>query len=81
MDLSDRIRTARRAAGLRQSDLADLACVSLQHIAFLEQGRRVGSPTVIRILSDVLGVDLRECHEAAAVAQLQRRLRWIRVQQ
>lgn len=58
MTLSTRIRAARIAAGLRQCDLADLACVSLQHIRFIEQGRRRPSETVIVILERVLGVQL-----------------------
>lgn len=73
--LGQSIQQARKQRGLRQCDLATLACVSLKHICFLEQGRRVGSPTVIRIIGDVLGVDLTALHEAEQ-QRLQRVRRW-----
>lgn len=57
--IADRIRVARRAAGLTQIELADLACISLQHIRFIEQQRRNPSESVLAMLERVLGVDLR----------------------
>lgn len=59
MSLGHAIAQARKAAGLRQVDLADLACVSLQHLRFVEQGRRRPSEAVLTMLERVLGVELR----------------------
>lgn len=59
MSLGALIAHARRSAGLRQCDLAELACVSLQHIRFVEQGRRRPSEAVLTMIERVLGVTLR----------------------
>lgn len=75
MTLPEHIRTARHAAGLTQRELARLACISHRHVCFIEQGRRVGSPAVLRHIGSVLGINLRRTyyHERR---RLQRRRRW-----
>lgn len=75
MTLPDAIRTARLSAGLTQRELASIACISKQHIAFIEQGRRVGSPVVLRHIGDALGVNLRRTYYRER-RRLQRRRRW-----
>lgn len=75
MTLANHIRTARQAAGLTQHELACCASVSKQHISFLEQGRRVGSPTVLRAIGDVLGISLHRIYWIER-RRLQRKRRW-----
>jgi ribosome-binding protein aMBF1 (putative translation factor) len=52
------IAAARRERGLRQVDLAELVCCSVQAIRFYEQGRRKPLDSIREMLERVLGVEL-----------------------
>jgi transcriptional regulator with XRE-family HTH domain len=67
MTLGRSIAIARQQRGLTQHELATLACVHVQTIRFYEQGRRVGCGSIMRILSDILGVDLWPVYRAEQV--------------
>lgn len=75
MTLAEHIRAARQSAGLTQHELACCASVSTQHISFLEQGRRVGSPAVLRAIGDALGISLHRAYWIER-RRLLRKRRW-----
>ena len=51
----------RRAPGLRRSELAALAGISVEYLVRIEQGRdRNPSPSVVNALADALGLDVAE---------------------
>lgn len=75
MTLGEHIRDARQSAGLTQHELGCRASVSRQHVAFIEQGRRVGSPTVLRAIGDALGISLHRVYWIER-RRLQRKRRW-----
>lgn len=52
-----RIAAARKARRLKQSDLAGLACVSVDTVKAIEQGRRNPSESVLDAIADALDVD------------------------
>ena len=54
------LRRRRRAIGLTQEQLAELADVSTRHISFLETQRRQPTLTIIAALSHGLGITLAE---------------------
>jgi transcriptional regulator with XRE-family HTH domain len=58
--LSGVVKDARRRLGMTQSDLAARIGVEASHIAYIENGRRRPSLTLLRRLADTLMLDRRE---------------------
>lgn len=54
------LRSARTAAGLSQEDLAARADISARHISFLETRRRQPSLTILKAVSDGLGLTMSD---------------------
>jgi transcriptional regulator with XRE-family HTH domain len=60
-ELGEVIRRLRRAAGMRQQDLAEAAGVGISLVTQLEQGRTKDPRlTTLRALANALGVDMNE---------------------
>ncbi|PWU49541.1 transcriptional regulator [Micromonospora globispora] len=67
--LSDRGR--RRSPGLRRSDLATRAGISVEYLTRIEQGRdRNPSPAVLNALADALSLDAGERHHLRYLAKI-----------
>lgn len=60
--VGSRIAAARKARRLRQAELAELACVSLDAIKSIEQGRREPSESVLDSIAEALDVDPSRLH-------------------
>lgn len=58
LDLPDRVIRRRRALGLRQEDLADLAGVSVRFVQFVESGKASVRLDKLTAVLDVLGLRL-----------------------
>ena len=56
-DMLSKLQLTRKAQGLRQVDLAELAGISRQYLALIEVCRRTPSPTMARKLAKALKVD------------------------
>lgn len=59
-----RIAAVRKARRLRQAELADLACLSLDAIKSIEQGRRVAGENVLDSIAEALNVDPARLHSS-----------------
>lgn len=57
-EIGKKVRLRRKALSLRQSDLADLAGVTLRSLTFLERGQ--ANPTLKQLtkIADVLGLEI-----------------------
>ena len=55
-----RIRLARQAAGLSQTELADFACLARTSIANLEAGRQDTTICRLALIAQKLGLDVAE---------------------
>ncbi len=61
----------RRAPGLRRSELAALAGISVEYLVRIEQGRdRNPSPSVVNVLADALGLDVTEREHLRYLAKI-----------
>jgi transcriptional regulator with XRE-family HTH domain len=61
----------RRAPGLRRSELADLAGISVEYLVRIEQGRDRGpSPAVVNALAEALRLDIREREHLRHLAKI-----------
>jgi transcriptional regulator with XRE-family HTH domain len=70
-DLGLPLRTRRRAPGLRRSELADRAGISVEYLTRIEQGRdRNPSIAIINTLSDALVLDSAERRHLAYLAKI-----------
>src|SRR5689334_10017431 len=64
-------RSRRRSPGLRRSDLAARAGVSVEYLTRIEQGRdRNPSPAVINALADALSLDAAEREHLRYLAKI-----------
>ena len=56
--MKDRIKEARRHAGLSQRDLARLTEINNSSIALIETGKRTPRPATLKLIADATGVSL-----------------------
>src|SRR5438874_9064990 len=64
-------RGRRRSPGLRRSDLAARAGISVEYLTRIEQGRdRNPSPSVVNALADALSLDAGERHHLRYLAKI-----------
>ena len=77
-DLGITVRQRRRAPGLRRTELADRAGISVEYLTRIEQGRdRNPSASVVNAIADALSLDIKTIAwpEPRSLQNVRRRVR------